>query len=209
MTIVFYKGDPRRYIKYKDNGDHHFYVDCTETQLINGVTKTCAYIHKREDKHKENISHHSLHECKFITKSTRNVIENYLDKSNDAVKTKYSEEGVRSHLALLLGQKNISVDTGASEEMYTFMTYCIAYGVFISKPGIDPMEQAKAAYRHFKNTTLSKELIAVSNDVHKKCSQNTEKQTMCQSLLMKEQQQKSKTLILQWKILFYHSNHIL
>ena len=63
--------------------------------------------------------------------------------------------------------------------MYTFMTYCIAYGVFISKPGIDPMEQAKAAYRHFKNTTLSKELIAVSNDVHKKNALRIQKSRLC------------------------------
>ena len=168
MSVVFYRGDPRRYIKYKENGDHHFYVDCTETKIVNGVTKICSYIHKREDKHKDNIAKHSLHECKFITKSTRNVIDNYFEKLNDAVKNIYSEEGVRNHLALLLGQKNISVDTGASEEMYSFITYCIAYGVYISKAGMEPIDQAKAAYRPFKNTTLSKDLIAVSNDVHKK-----------------------------------------
>ena len=168
MSIVFFRGDPRRYIRYKDKGDHHFYIDCTETKIVDGITKTCSYTHKREDKHKEKMTKGTMHECHFIIKATRNAIDKYLLPKGEDIKLLYSEDGIKSHLCLLIAQKNISIDIGASKEMYDFIIYCISYGIFIHKEGANPIELAQTSYHHFKSTTLSKELIAVSNDIHKK-----------------------------------------
>ena len=65
------------------------------------------------------------HECHFILKSTRNTIDNYFLTKWEEAKQLYLEEGIRSHLALLIGQKNISIEVGTSLEMYNFIIYCI------------------------------------------------------------------------------------
>ena len=44
---------------------------------------------------------------------------------------KFSEEGLKQRLAILIGKKNLSIYVGASDEMYDFIIYCISYGIFI------------------------------------------------------------------------------
>ena len=71
---------------------------------------------------------------------------------------KYTEEGVKQRLAMLIGRKNLSIDFGASEEMYDFIQYCISYGIFIGKSDRSIEDQAKDAYHHYEHTVLSQTL---------------------------------------------------
>lgn len=162
-----YIGDPHIYHRYKES-DHHFYIDCTATSTdVDGTVKICSYSHKREDRHKEKLKKGTVHECQFINKPSTVSISDYFHKTVEVNKEEqFNKEALLYRLSLFLAQKNISTDTGASEEMYEFITYCIAYGVFISHQDESPFVQAKAALPRFKNTKLSQTLIDSAKKVH-------------------------------------------
>ena len=80
---------------------------------------------------------------------------------------KFSEEGLKQRLAILIGKKNLSIDVGASDEMYDFIINCISYGIFISNTDKPIMDQAKDAYHHFKHTVLSQTLVESARIIKK------------------------------------------
>ena len=80
--------------------------------------------------------------------------------------TTLDEEGIRNHLAFLCGKKNISIDVGASKEFYDFIVYCIAYGMQTQASTTNYLEEAKKAYHHFKQTSLSQTLITIAKEIN-------------------------------------------
>ena len=87
----------------------------------------------------------------------------YFHEEKNSENQEYSEAGVRQRLAILVGQKNFSIEAAASIEMYNFIIYCISYGIFIGNRNDKPIEkQAKDAYHHVKSTALSQTMVEAS-----------------------------------------------
>ena len=81
MSLIKYNGDLRTYIRYKKNGDPHYYVDCTSTKIDeDGNKRICSYICKREDRHKANIKNNKSHICTFILKKQELTLHNFFEK---------------------------------------------------------------------------------------------------------------------------------
>ena len=165
--IIQYKEEPfTQYLRYKHT-DGKYYVNCLATREINGIKYVCKYKHKREDRHKANMLQQNwhFHEWEPETKRTKTLLDYYkpLEK-DDTSKIDFSEEGLRQRLAILLGKRNISLDTGASDEFYDFIIYCISYGASIHVEK-DCVEAAKSAYHHFKQDALRVSMIQAAKQL--------------------------------------------
>ena len=170
MTMVKYDGDQRVYYKYKKNGSTHYYVDCTSKKIDEeGRQLTCSYIEKREDRHKEKLKANKPHNCVYVLKKSETTLLNFFDKEKKQETSEiYSEDGLKHRLAILIGGKNLSVETGASKEFYDFIIYCISYGIYIGKKNDKPIEaQAISAYHHYKSSILTQTLIESAQIIKK------------------------------------------
>ena len=109
MSMIKYDGDNRTYIRYKKNGDPHYYVECTSTKIDgDGNKRICSYIGKREDRHKTNVSHGKLHKCVFIIKKQELTLHNFFEtEKTNKPENEFSEEGVKQRLAILAGKKKL------------------------------------------------------------------------------------------------------
>ena len=168
-TMIKYEGDERTYHRYKKNGDPHFYIDCTATQIDSeGRKRVCSYVGKREDRHKMQNNKGIRHTCKFIIKKSELTLHNFFQKDDKKKPDDiYCEEGVKHRLALLAGKKNLSITVCSSDEMYDFIIYCISYGVYISDKDKPIEQQAKDAYHHFKSTVLSQTMVESARIIKK------------------------------------------
>lgn len=172
--MIKYPGDNRTYLKYKKDGDSHYYVDCCSKKVDpDGKLRVCSYIGKREDRHKEKINKGELHICNFILKKTENTLLNYFEKDESKKQEDiYCEEALKQRLAILTGKKNLSIETSASNEMYEFIIYCISYGIFIAKKDVPIEQQAKEAYHHFKSTAISQTMVESARIIKKQIMEN-------------------------------------
>ena len=163
---VRFAEDSRTYIRYKING--RYYVKCGEKKVIDGKVLLCDFINKREDRFKDSLKKQKLHICNFVLPEEKHntLLQYYSPQVEQQNSTSFDEEGVKNHLAFLLGKKNISIDVGASDEFYNFIIYCIAYGIQIHPRSENYLEEAKKAYHHYKQTSLSQTLISISKEIN-------------------------------------------
>ena len=163
MSQIKYPGDPHTYTRYKHT-DGKYYVKCEARMGIAGVPHICKYKHKREDRHKRAIANKQIHKCEFepIKDHTTNTILDYYQPitTKNELKIDFSDSGLKQRLAILLAQKNISIDAGASDEMYNFIIYCISYGMsYNNKENAKLVEKAKQAYPHYKSDSIRQAMI--------------------------------------------------
>ena len=169
ISHVRYEGDPHSYTKYK-HSDNKYYVKCESRKVIAGVPYICKYKHKREDRHKALLAQKKIHTCQYEpnTEYNSNTLLDYYKpvSSKDVLKIDFTEEGLKYRLAILLGKLNISLDAGASDHMYDFITFCIAYGMsYTGKGSGTVIERARQAYPHFKNDTLRQAMLTAAKDL--------------------------------------------
>ena len=166
MSRIAYEGDSRLYLRYKIQG--RFFVKCLQTKTIDNIKHSCTYQNKREDKHKASIKAGHLHECRFEPniEPTNSILNYYLPNKSQEPHIEFTEQGLKSKLVYLIGKKNISIDTAASDEFYDFITYCIAFGLSIqTSEQSDLLSVAKKAFQQCKNHSLHKTLIQVSKEM--------------------------------------------
>lgn len=164
---VRFAEDEREYIRYKIN--NRYYIKCGEKKIVDGKIMLCDFVNKREDRFKDSLKKHKLHTCNFVlTEEKHNTLLQYYTPmtKEEEQSTTLDEDGIRNHLAFLLGKKNISIDIGASQEFYDFIIYCIAYGMQTQASTENYIEEAKKAYHHFKATSLSQTLISISKEIN-------------------------------------------
>ena len=168
MSGVTYKGDPNVYSRYKIQGRYH--VKCLATRIVDGRKQVCDYQNVREDHHKARVKDGKIHNCNFIIpEEPANSIMNFYLPKNQKTSSgmEFTEEGLKGRFMYLIGKKNISIDTAASDEFYEFITYCIAFGMSIQTSSENFIEEAKKAYRHYKDHALHDCMIRVANDMRK------------------------------------------
>ena len=123
MSVISYPGDRRKYLKYKKKD--RYYVKCTATQEDDkGNILECDYKDIREDKHKKRSTPHV---CNFVRCTHTNTISWYFNAQN-MTQTETSKEALYSKIAVLGGQKNLSLTFLESKEFYDLLISCIITG---------------------------------------------------------------------------------
>ena len=100
------------------------YVKCAETKKDeDGNILECTYI-SREDKHK---TRKKPHICEFKKKSHTNTISQYFNRE-ELKSADITPEALYSKMALLGGQKNLSLEFLTSPEFYDYTIFCMVTG---------------------------------------------------------------------------------
>ena len=176
MSVIHFTGDDRAYRKYRHT-DGRMYVSCLATKVIQGMKVSCSY-RKRFDHHKKNCEEGKFHICSWTEDNGRNGITNYFIPPNKD-NIQFTEDELKRRLAILLAQKNISIDTGASIEFYKFIVYCIAYGINITAKQESIIKQAENSYRHFKETAIRNSIIEAAHSIKKEVIENFRRFDYC------------------------------
>ena len=132
--MIKYDGDERAYFKYKKTGSTHYYVDCTAKKKMI-MKEDNLYVHILE-KEKINIKKNwemvIFTNAFLLSKNQKQLYWIFFHRKKKEEKcVMYSENGLKQRLSVLIGEKKLSVEVGASKEMYDFIIYCISYGIFI------------------------------------------------------------------------------
>ena len=114
--------DTRKYINFQKDGRKH--VKCGETRTDDdGNILECTYS-ARADKHK---SRKAPHVCTFKKRPQTNTISQYFNKE-ELQKADMDLNTLYSKMALLAGQKNLSLEFLTSPEFNDFVCYCMVAG---------------------------------------------------------------------------------
>ena len=97
------------------------------------------------------------HICEFTPSPIANTINRYFNKIQISCPDNYDLNHLFSHICLLVGQKNISLNFPTSDEFYNFITYVLATGAanLDKTKEISLIEQAKQFFPHKKEKNLS------------------------------------------------------
>ena len=82
----------------------------------------------REDHLKNDIAKGKIHICVFQKQEYAKSIESYFQKENDSDET-ITDSFILTKLAILVGRRNLSLETGSCKEMRDLMQACIIYGM--------------------------------------------------------------------------------
>ena len=166
------EGDPRTYNICTIPGDvHHFEARCSATvQNNSGVKCFCTYS-IRYDRLKKCIKEGKLHKCNPGNPVTQNI-RDYFKKAEDASpNVRFTSEAIVDKTAVFLGQKNISLQIGASPELRDLLCYCFASGAIYGNR-FKPLESANDWIPKMNRDDLRKKMIAIANKAHKEMMDN-------------------------------------
>ena len=115
MSIISYDGDPTHTYKRIKEGSHYKCCCTTVERRPDGIHK-CNFC-RREDHLKDSIKAGKIHTCQFEKLPTTNTMERYFMPRNEVSETGVTVENIITKLAILTGRRNLSLATGASQEM--------------------------------------------------------------------------------------------
>ena len=157
MSLVKYQGDPHTYRKVRQGKNCMCF--CTEVEHRPDGVYRCSF-KKREDHLKCQIHEGKIHICNLEKVEYSKTLESYfapeIPKNNII-----TYDDVMTKLAILVGRKNLSLETGSSEEMQELVRTAICYGMLNSKSTID------AIFKPIKVDTVRKCVISAACDVHR------------------------------------------
>ena len=157
MSTVKYNGDPHAYRKMKEGT--HYKCFCLSVENREDGIYNCTFS-KREDHLKSDITKGKVHICDFQKQEYSRSIESYFqkEKNDDA---KITDSYLLTQLAILVGRRNLSLETGACKEMNDLMRSCILYGMQNSSSNIDDI------FGNISVDTIRKYVISSSIEVNK------------------------------------------
>ena len=173
LSMISYQGDNRKYRKFKDG---KFKVQClNEYTNEEGRRFICNFV-QREDHFKENLKKGKLHECKFIPASNTLTLDKFIRQESYIDQGPISEDDIYTHLVVFIGKHNLSIECGASNDLYELMIKCIAYGILIENPkASNPIRDAQKNFKKISAEGVRKKLILTADILHRSLMQNYSK----------------------------------
>lgn len=132
---------------------------CTEVEHRPDGVYRCNF-KKREDHLKSQIREGKIHICNLEKVEYSKTLESYFapeTPSNSII----TFDDIMTKIAILVGRKNLSLETGSSEEMQDLVKTAICYGMLNSKSAIDEI------FRPIKVDTVRRCVISAANDIHR------------------------------------------
>lgn len=157
MSLVQYQGDPHAYRKVRQGKNCMCF--CTEVEHRPDGVYRCGF-KKREDHLKSQIREGKIHICNLEKVEYSKTLESYFVPEAPS-NTVITFDDILTKVAILVGRKNLSLETGSSEEMQELVRTAICYGMLNSKSTIDEI------FRPIKVDTVRKCVISAARDVHK------------------------------------------
>ena len=157
MSTVKYNGDPHAYRKMKE-GTHYKCFCLSAENKEDGIYK-CTFS-MREDHLKKDITKGKVHKCVFQKQEYSKSIESYFQKDKKDDET-ITDSYLLTKLAILVGRRNLSLETGSCKEMNDLMRACILYGMQNSSSNIDDI------FGNISVDTVRKYVISSAIEVNK------------------------------------------
>ena len=158
--MIKYQGDTHTYIRKKHGKNYNCFCQSIQNKR-DGVYK-CKF-KSREDHLKKQISKGIIHTCVFEKEEYDKVIEDYFknDKEKEKVKDDIKYEDLLKKVAVLVGRKNLSLETGSSKELQDLICTSIRYGQQFPETSISSI------FKKFSTDTVRESVINTSIEVNK------------------------------------------
>ena len=162
MTV--YEGDTRKYRRFKDG---KFKVKCLSEYTDEIGRRFLCNFNQREDRFKENLKKNKLHKCKFVLVN-ESTIDNFFEKEVSTENESISIEDLITQLIVFIGKRNLSLECGASDDLYKLLTYCIAFGITLAnKKFNNPLKEAQNNFPKISQEKIRKKMIEIADLLHR------------------------------------------
>ena len=137
----------------------HYKCFCLSVENKEDGIYKCSFS-MREDHLKKDIAKGKVHNCVFQKQEYSKSIESYFQKDKKDDET-ITDSYLLTKLAILVGRRNLSLETGSCKEMNDLMRACILYGMQNSSSNIDDI------FGNISVDTVRKYVISSAIEVNK------------------------------------------
>ena len=158
--MMKYAGDQHTYLRKRKGRNYDCY--CQETESREDGLYKCSF-KRREDYLKKTIAKGQVHTCVFIKEEYDRVIDDFFrkDEEEDKKEEEVTWNEILTKVAILVGRRNLSIESGSSNEMQCLIATSIKYGQQF------PEAELQSICSKFSADTVRNTVISTAVEVNK------------------------------------------